>query len=156
LLTTKCYDLNLSLGRQSNKKITSGHPDGKHNLQGPTSYKIWSLANHFAKSTKYMTEESERYMDHPKLQVAYDLTRSRIQGCVSAYNLIGSRTRGYKPPTTLLDPESKVHKPHATSLGPKPGTQDKRTTRPELLRAVTTTYSAKAGHVARLLLASRP
>jgi hypothetical protein len=65
-----------------------------------------SLANHFAKSTKYMTEESAHYMDHPKLQVTYDLIGSRIQGCISAYNLIGSRTRGYKPPTTLLDPES--------------------------------------------------
>jgi hypothetical protein len=53
-----------------------------------------------------MTEESEHYMDHPKLQVAYDLTGSRIQGCISAYNLIGSRTRGYKPPMTLLDLES--------------------------------------------------
>jgi hypothetical protein len=74
--------------------------------QAPISYNIRSLVNHFAKSTKYMTEESKHYMDLPKLQVTYDLTRSRIQGCVSAYNLIGSRTRGYKPPTTLLDPES--------------------------------------------------
>jgi hypothetical protein len=102
---TKCYDLNLNLGRQPNKKITSGRPDGKHDLQAPTSYKIRSLANHFAKTTKYMTEESERYMDHLKLQAIYDLTGSRIQGGVPACHLIGSRTRGYKPPTTLLDPE---------------------------------------------------
>jgi hypothetical protein len=123
-------------------------------------------------------------MDHPKLQVVYNLTGSRIQGGVSAYNLIGSRTRGYKPSTTSLDPESKgvywpttlsdpepegashlrpywiqnpkVHKLPATSLGPEPDTQDKYTTRPELLRAVTTTYSAEAEHVARLLLASGP
>jgi hypothetical protein len=53
-----------------------------------------------------MTEKSERYVDHPKLQVAYDLIGSRIQGRISAYNLTESRTRGYKPPTTLLDPES--------------------------------------------------
>jgi hypothetical protein len=33
----------------------------------PPSHKIRSLANHFAKSTKYMTEESEHYMDHPRL-----------------------------------------------------------------------------------------
>jgi hypothetical protein len=32
------YDLNLSLDRQPNKKITSGLPDGKHVLQAPTSY----------------------------------------------------------------------------------------------------------------------
>jgi hypothetical protein len=31
------YDLNLSLGHQPNKKITSGRPDGKHVLQAPTS-----------------------------------------------------------------------------------------------------------------------
>jgi hypothetical protein len=103
---TKCCDLNLNLGRQPNKKITSGCPDGKHDLQAPTSYKIRSLAYHFAKMAKYMTEESERYMDHLKLQAIYDLTGSRIQGGVSAYNLIGSRTRGYKPPTTLLDSKS--------------------------------------------------
>jgi hypothetical protein len=67
-----------------------------------------------------MTEESEHYMNHPRVQATYDLTGSRIQGGVSAYNLIGSRiqggvsaynligsrTRGYKPLTTLLDPES--------------------------------------------------
>jgi hypothetical protein len=53
-----------------------------------------------------MTEESERYMDHPKIQVVYDLTGSRIQGGVLAYNLIRSRTRRHKPLTTSLDPES--------------------------------------------------
>jgi hypothetical protein len=41
--------------RPKSKKITSGRPDDKHDLQAPTSYKIRSLANHFAKSTKYMT-----------------------------------------------------------------------------------------------------
>jgi hypothetical protein len=81
---TKSYDLNLNSGRRPNKKITSGRPDGKHDLQAPTSYKIRSLANHFAKTTKYMTEESEHYMDHLKLQSIYDLTGSRIQGDVSA------------------------------------------------------------------------
>jgi hypothetical protein len=103
---TKRYDLNLNLGRRPNKKITSGRPDGKHDLQAPTSYKIRSLANHFAKTTKYITEESEHYMDHLKLQAIYNLTGSRIQGGVSAYSLIGSRTRGYKPPATLLDSKS--------------------------------------------------
>jgi hypothetical protein len=39
-----------------------------------------------------MIEMSERYIDHPKLQVAYDFTRSRIQGWISAYDLIRSRT----------------------------------------------------------------
>jgi hypothetical protein len=53
-----------------------------------------------------MLEESERYMNHPRVQATYDLTGSRIQGGVSAYNLIGSITLGYKPLTTLLDPES--------------------------------------------------
>jgi hypothetical protein len=103
-----------------------------------------------------MTEESERYTDHPKLQVVYDLTGSRIQEGVLAYNLIGSRTRRHKPHTTSLDPESECTKSLATSLGPEPGTQDKYTTRPELLRAITTTYSAEAEHVVRLLLASGP
>jgi hypothetical protein len=98
---TKCYDLNLSLGRQQNKKITSGRPDGKHNLQALTSSKIRSLANHFAKSTKYMTEEREHY--RLMIQVVYDLIGSRIQGYIADYELIGSRTRGYKPLTTLLD-----------------------------------------------------
>jgi hypothetical protein len=56
--------------------------------------------------TKYMTEESEHYMDQLKLQAIYDLTGSRIQGDVSAYNLIRSRTPRYKPPTTLLDSKS--------------------------------------------------
>jgi hypothetical protein len=64
------------------------------------------MANHFAKTTKYMTEERERYMDHPRVQATYDLIGSRIQGYIAAYDFIGSRTRGYKPPTTLLDPES--------------------------------------------------
>jgi hypothetical protein len=100
---TKCYDLSLNLGCQPNKKITSGHPDGKHDLQAPTSYKIRSLANHFAKPTKYMTEESKRYMDHLKLQAIYDLTGSRIQGGISTYNHIQGGTRGYKPLMTLLD-----------------------------------------------------
>jgi hypothetical protein len=79
-------------------------------------------------------------------------------------------SKGVYRPTTLLDPEPegtshlrpfgiqnpKVHKSPVTSLGPEPDTQDKYTTRPELLRAVTTTYSAKAGHVTRLFLASKP
>jgi hypothetical protein len=103
---TKRYNLNLNLGRRPHKKITSGRPDGKHDSQAPTSYKIRSLANHFAKTTKYMTEESEHYMDHLQLQAIYNLTGSRIQGGVSAYSLIGSRTRGYKPPVTLLDSKS--------------------------------------------------
>jgi hypothetical protein len=41
-------------------------------------------------------------------------------------------------------------------LGLEPGTQDKYTTRLELLRAVTTTYYAEAEHVARHHLASGP
>jgi hypothetical protein len=79
-------------------------------------------------------------------------------------------SKGVYQPTTLSDPEPegtshlrlywihnpKVHKSPATSFGPESSTQDKYTTRPELLGAVRTTYSAKAGHVARLLLASRP
>jgi hypothetical protein len=103
---TKRYDLNLNLGHQPNKKITSGRPDGKHDLQAPTSYKIRSLANHFAKTNKYMTEESEHYIDHVKLQAINNLTGSRIQGCVQAYSLIRSRTPRYKPQTTLLDSKS--------------------------------------------------
>jgi hypothetical protein len=110
-------------------KTTSGHHDGKHSLQALPSCKIRSLANHFAKSTKYMTEESEHYMDYP-------------QGTY------------YLRPYWIQNP--KVHKSPATSLDPDSGTQDKHTTRPELLGAVTTIYSTKAGHVARLLLASRP
>jgi hypothetical protein len=46
---TKRYNLNLNLGRRPSKKTTSGRPDGKHDLQAPTSYKIKSLVNHFAK-----------------------------------------------------------------------------------------------------------
>jgi hypothetical protein len=76
-----------------------------------------------------MTEESENYMDYP-------------QGTY------------YLRPYQIQNPE--VHKSPLTSLDPEPGTRGKHTTRPELLRAITTTYSAKAGHVARLLLASRP
>jgi hypothetical protein len=50
----------------------------------------------------------------------------------------------------------KVHKAPATSLDPEPGTQYKHTTRPELLRAVITTYSAKVERVARLLVELGP
>jgi hypothetical protein len=75
-----------------------------------------------------MIEESEHYMDY--LQGTYYLRPYQIQN-------------------------SKVHKSPATSLDPESGTRGKHTTRLELLRAVTTTYSTKAGHVARLLLASR-
>jgi hypothetical protein len=71
---------------------------------------------------------------------------------------------------TSLDPESegtshlrpyliqnpKVHKSLETSLDPEPDTQDKHTTRLELLRAVITTYSTEVEHVARLLLAPGP
>jgi hypothetical protein len=71
--------------------------------------------NHFVKSTKYTTEESEHYMD-----------------C------------------------SKVHKSPVTSLDPEPNTQDKHTTRPGPPGAITTTYFAKAKHVARFLLAPGP
>jgi hypothetical protein len=92
-------------------------------------FKIRPLANHFAKLTIYTTEESEHYTDYP-------------QGTY------------YLRPHWIQNP--KVHKSPATSLDPESGTQDKHTTRPELLRAVITTYSAKAGHVARLLLASGP
>jgi hypothetical protein len=45
-------------------------------------------------------------MDHPKLQAINDLTRSRIQGVISAYNFIRSRTPRYKPLMTLLDSKS--------------------------------------------------
>jgi hypothetical protein len=40
---TRCYDLSLNLGRQPNKKITSGRPDGKHDLQAPHHIKsgLW-------------------------------------------------------------------------------------------------------------------
>jgi hypothetical protein len=62
---------------------------------------LWQIT--FAKSTKYMTEESEHYMDRLMIQIVYDLIGSRIQGGVSTYSLIGSRTRGYTPPMTLLD-----------------------------------------------------
>jgi hypothetical protein len=62
-----------------------------------------------------MTEESEHYMDHPK-----------------------------------------VHKSLATSLDLEPHTQDKLITRPGPPKAVTTTYFAKAKHIAGLLLAPGP
>jgi hypothetical protein len=103
-----------------------------------------------------MIEEREHYTGHPRLQAIYDLIGSRIQGYIAAYDLIGSRTRGYKPLTTLLDPESKVHKSPATSLGPEPNTQDKHTSRPELLRAVITTYSVEEEYIARLLVPPGP
>jgi hypothetical protein len=103
-----------------------------------------------------MTEESEHYTDHPRLQAIYDLIGSRIQRYLAAYDLSRSRTRGYNPLTTLLDLDLKVHKSPATSLGPEPDTQDKHTSRTELLRAVITTYSAEAEYVARLLLAPVP
>jgi hypothetical protein len=103
-----------------------------------------------------MTEESEHYIYHLKLQATYDLTGSRIQGGVWAYSLIRSRTSStsHQRPYCILN--TKVHKSPVTSLGPEPGTQDKYTTRPEAPGAVTTTYSAEAEHVARLLLALEP
>jgi hypothetical protein len=104
-----CYDLNLILGRQVNKKITLGRPDGKHVLQAPTSYKIRSLANHFAKSTKYVTKESEHYMEHPRIHNRlrpYRIQNPRVHSCLrlyqiqnprvlAAYDLTGSRIRRY-------------------------------------------------------------
>jgi hypothetical protein len=103
-----------------------------------------------------MTEESERYIDHLKLQAIYELTRSRIQGAYRPTTLsdLEPEGRSHQRPYWILNP--KVHKSPATSLGPEPGTQDKYTTRSEPHRAVTTTYSAEAEHVARLLLASGP
>jgi hypothetical protein len=52
---------------------------------------IRSLTNLFAKSTKYMTEESEHYMDHPKV---------------------------HKSPATSLDPESNTQDKRTTRPGP--------------------------------------
>jgi hypothetical protein len=49
------------------------------------------LIDKFVKSTKYMTEESEHYMDHPKV---------------------------HKLPTTLLDPEPETHDKHTTRPRP--------------------------------------
>jgi hypothetical protein len=91
LLTDYNYDLNLSLGLQLNKKTPSGRPDGKHVLQAPTSYLFRSLTNHFVKSTKYMTEDSEHYMDRSKV---------------------------HKSPATSLDPEPDTQNRHTTSPGP--------------------------------------
>jgi hypothetical protein len=95
----------------------------------PAYFKIRPLVNHFAKLTNYMIEESEDYTDYP--QGTYCLRPHWIQN-------------------------PKVHKSHATSLDPESGTRDKHTTWPKLLRVVVTTYCAKAGHVARLLLAPGP
>jgi hypothetical protein len=92
-----------------------------------------------------MTEESEHYMDHLRIQVVYDLIRSRIQGCILAYDLIGSRTQRYKLPKTLLDPESEGTQVTCDLTGPETGTRDKHTTRPEQLKAVTTNYLPKQG-----------
>jgi hypothetical protein len=90
-LTDYSYDLNLSLGRQLNNKTTSGRPDGKHVLQAPTSHLFRSLTNHFVKTTKYMTEESEHYMDRSKI---------------------------HKSPATSLDPEPDTQDKHTTRPGP--------------------------------------
>jgi hypothetical protein len=50
-----------------------------------------SLTNHFVKTTKYMTEESEHYMDRPKV---------------------------HKLHATSLDPEPDTQDKHATRPGP--------------------------------------
>jgi hypothetical protein len=76
-----------------------------------------------------MTEESEHYMDYPRVH---------------------SRLR----PHWIQNP--KVHKSPAASLDPELDTQNKHTTRPGLPRAVTMTYFAGAEHIARLLLAPGP
>jgi hypothetical protein len=103
-----------------------------------------------------MIEESEHYMDHLKLQAIYDLTGSRIQGVYRPTALSDPEPQGtsHQRPYWILN--LKVHKSPATSLGLEPDTQDKYTTRPEPPGAVTTTYSAEAEHVARLLLALGP
>jgi hypothetical protein len=60
----------------------------------PPSFKTRSLANHFAKSTKYMTEESEHYMDHPKLRkLPMTLLGLESEGTQVACDLTGSGTR---------------------------------------------------------------
>jgi hypothetical protein len=113
--------------RSSAKKTTSGHPDGKSFHKPPRHINIGkSLANHFAKLTKYMTEESEHYMDYPRVPI-------------------------YLRPHWIQNP--KVHKSPATSLDPERDTQNKYTTRHGLSRAVTRTYFAGAEYIARLLLA---
>jgi hypothetical protein len=61
----------------------------------------------------------------------------------------------YLLPSTSLDP-LKVHKSPTTSLDPEPNKQNKHTTRPGLVRAVTTAYFAGAEYIARLLLAPGP
>jgi hypothetical protein len=61
---------------------------------------------------KYMTEESEHYMDHLRIQVVYDLIGSRIQGCIPAYDLVGSRTRRYTSrvrPHWVQNPAHKIN-----------------------------------------------
>jgi hypothetical protein len=54
------------------------------------SHSFKSLTNHLVKPTKYMTEESEHYMDHPKV---------------------------HKSPATLLDPEPNTQDKHYTRPG---------------------------------------
>jgi hypothetical protein len=76
-----------------------------------------------------MIEESKHYMDYPKVH---------------------SRLR----PHWIQNP--KVHKLPATLLDQEPDTQNKHTTRSEPPRVVTTTYSAGAEYIARLLLAPGP
>jgi hypothetical protein len=59
--------------------------------QAPTSHQFRSLTNHFVKTTKNMTEESEHYMDRPKV---------------------------HKSPATSFDPEPDTQDKHTTRPGP--------------------------------------
>jgi hypothetical protein len=100
-----------------------------NHFESPRIMLIRSLTNHFAKSTKHMTEESEHYM-----------TTLRCTNRLRPYWI----------------QNSKVHKSPATSLDPEPDTQSKHTTRLGSPRAVTMTYFTGAEYIARLLLAPGP
>jgi hypothetical protein len=108
--------------RSSAKKTTSGRPDGISFCKPPLHINI-------GLSTKYMTEESEHYMDYP-----------RVHSCLR--------------PHWIQNP--KVHKSPATSLDPEPDTKNKHTTWSGPPRAVTMTYFAGAEYIVRLLLAPGP
>jgi hypothetical protein len=110
--------------RSSAKMTTTGRLDGKSFHQPPRHINVG-----LCQIDKYMTEESEHYMDYP-----------RVPSCLR--------------PHWIQNP--KVHKSPATSLDPEPDTKNKYTTRPGPPRAVTMTYFARVKYIAILLLAPGP
>jgi hypothetical protein len=111
---------------QPNRKITSGHPDGKHDLQAPTSYKSRSLANHFCQIDQ-VHDRRERTLHGPfddtnRLRPYWiqnprgciDLQPYRIQNprVHATYDLTGSRIRRYTSrlrPHWVQNPAHKIN-----------------------------------------------